>query len=57
MTVFQIILTVYLTGSVISAGVVMRIARDKPAMRLLSGLLIGATWPLSLPVALLFALF
>ncbi|SFT67072.1 Protein of unknown function [Kosakonia arachidis] len=33
------------------------LARDKRKIRLLSAILVGATWPISFPVALLFSLF
>lgn len=57
MTTFEMIMAIYLVGGVISGGIVGYLSRDKPWVRVLSALLIGATWPLSFPVALLFSLF
>lgn len=33
------------------------LSHDKKRIRFLSAILVGATWPMSLPVALLFSLF
>ncbi|MGL5387798.1 MAG: GhoT/OrtT family toxin [Serratia sp. (in: enterobacteria)] len=48
---------VYVIGLVISMIFTFLVSRDTPAIRLLSALIIGLTWPLSLPVVLLFSLF
>ncbi|MDF3827756.1 MULTISPECIES: GhoT/OrtT family toxin [unclassified Pseudocitrobacter] len=57
MTVFEKMMMVYLAIGVVSGVTTWYLARDKPGIRLLCALLIGATWPLSFPVALLFSLF
>lgn len=33
------------------------LAKDRLSMKVLSALLVGATWPMSFPVALMFSLF
>jgi hypothetical protein len=57
MTAFEKMMVVYLVIGVISGVTTGYLARDKPGIRLLCALLIGATWPLSFPIALLFSLF
>lgn len=57
MTVFEKMMVVYLAIGVASGLITWYLARDKPSIRLVCALLIGATWPLSFPVALLFSLF
>ncbi|PIJ51652.1 DUF2566 domain-containing protein [Erwinia sp. OLTSP20] len=57
MTLYQKMLIFYLVVALIAAIITFLIARDRVSIRLLSAVLVGATWPVSLPVALLFALF
>ncbi|MEB4675401.1 GhoT/OrtT family toxin [Enterobacteriaceae bacterium G50] len=57
MTVFEKMMVAYLVIGVISGLITAYMARDKPKIRILCALLIGATWPLSFPVALLFSFF
>lgn len=57
MSSWQIIVMVYLTLAAFSGLVTWFLTRDKKSMRLLASLLIALTWPLSFPVALLFAIF
>ncbi|ELZ5938867.1 GhoT/OrtT family toxin [Providencia stuartii] len=58
MSTFECILLVYGIGGVCSALITLRLTKDPNiVMRLLSALLIGVTWPMSLPIVLLFALF
>ena len=57
MTMFEKMMVIYLIIGVVSGLITWHLARDKPGIRLICALLIGATWPLSVPVALLFALF
>ncbi|MFC3190600.1 GhoT/OrtT family toxin [Pseudocitrobacter sp. RIT415] len=57
MTMFEKMMVIYLIIGVVSGLITWHLARDKPGIRLICALLIGATWPLSFPVALLFALF
>lgn len=51
------LLIFYVVMAVISAVATYFLARDNRKVRLLSAILIGATWPISFPVALLFSLF
>ncbi|PKH20494.1 DUF2566 domain-containing protein [Enterobacterales bacterium CwR94] len=57
MTLYQHMLIFYAAMGGIAALITFFIARDRLSMRLLSATLIGATWPMSFPVVLLFALF
>ncbi|HEQ1858637.1 GhoT/OrtT family toxin [Providencia sp. PROV188] len=58
MSTFEHILLIYGIGGVCSALFALLVTKDPSfCMRLLSALLIGFTWPLSLPVALMFSLF
>jgi hypothetical protein len=47
----------YFTGLLISMIFIYLVSRDTPKIRFLSALIVGLTWPLSLPVALMFSLF
>ena len=38
-------------------GITWFLSRDKKRIRFLSAVLVGATWPMSFPVALMFSLF
>ncbi|SFN46394.1 Protein of unknown function [Izhakiella capsodis] len=57
MGLYQNMLIFYVAMGFIAAIATFFIARDRLGIRLLSALLVGATWPISFPVALLFALF
>ncbi|STD46131.1 putative inner membrane protein [Escherichia coli] len=46
-----------LIGVNISFVIIWFISHEKTHIRLLSAFLVGITWPMSLPVALLFSLF
>lgn len=48
---------VYLIGLLISMFFTYLVSKDTIKIRFISALVIGLTWPLSLPVVLLFALF
>ncbi|AGQ31487.1 Protein of uncharacterised function (DUF2566) [Serratia liquefaciens] len=47
----------YLIGLVVSMIFTYLVSRDTIKIRFLSALTIGLTWPLSLPVVLMFSLF
>ncbi|TQI80764.1 uncharacterized protein DUF2566 [Serratia fonticola] len=47
----------YLIGLLVSMIITYLVSRDTIKIRIISALTIGLTWPLSLPVVLLFALF
>ncbi|MGL6020125.1 MAG: GhoT/OrtT family toxin [Gibbsiella quercinecans] len=47
----------YLFGLVFSMVFTYLVSRDTIKIRCISALIIGLTWPLSLPVVLLFSLF
>ncbi|HAT1526001.1 TPA: GhoT/OrtT family toxin [Morganella morganii] len=54
----QILLTIYATGGLFSFILTFFLTKDPNAFfRLLSCLLIALTWPMSLPVVILFSLF
>ncbi|EDU9690571.1 TPA: GhoT/OrtT family toxin [Salmonella enterica subsp. enterica serovar Potsdam] len=57
MTLFQKILIFYAVMAVISFLNTWFLTHDKKRIRFLSAFLVGATWPISFPVALLFSLF
>ncbi|EIO7568161.1 GhoT/OrtT family toxin [Salmonella enterica subsp. enterica serovar Arechavaleta] len=57
MTLFQKILIFYAVMAVISSLIIWFLTHDKKRIRFLSAFLVGATWPISFPVALLFSLF
>ncbi|EBH7925934.1 GhoT/OrtT family toxin [Salmonella enterica subsp. enterica serovar Newport] len=57
MTLFQKILIFYAVMAVISFLINWFLTHDKKRIRFLSAFLVGATWPISFPVALLFSLF
>ncbi|MHA7846684.1 GhoT/OrtT family toxin [Serratia sp. D1N4] len=48
---------IYLIGLLISMIFTYLVSRDTIKIRCISAIAIGLTWPLSLPVVLLFALF
>lgn len=47
----------YAVMAAIAAITTWFLSRDKKRIRFLSAVLVGATWPMSFPVALLFSLF
>ncbi len=47
----------FVIGVNISFVIIWFISHEKTHIRLLSAFLVGITWPMSLPVALLFSLF
>ncbi|MFZ3388469.1 GhoT/OrtT family toxin [Buttiauxella gaviniae] len=57
MTFYQYMLVFYVAMSLIAAFVTWFLARDTKRIKLLSSVLVGATWPMSFPVALMFSLF
>lgn len=57
MTLYQQMLIFYAAMACIAAIITFFLARETLSIKLLSALLVGATWPMSFPVALLFALF
>lgn len=52
MTLFQKILIFYAVMAVISFLITWFLTHDKKRIRFLSAFLVGATWPISFPVAL-----
>ncbi|MDN0096833.1 GhoT/OrtT family toxin [Yersinia rohdei] len=53
-----ILLCIYLIGAITSIFIIFPLTRDQNlAIRWISSFLIGVTWPLSLPVALLLSMF
>ncbi|MDF2166473.1 type V toxin-antitoxin system toxin GhoT [Escherichia coli] len=57
MALFSKILIFYVIGVNISFVIIWFISHETTHIRLLSAFLVGITWPMSLPVALLFSLF
>ncbi|WP_409076213.1 GhoT/OrtT family toxin (plasmid) [Pantoea sp. C3] len=57
MTLYQHMLIFYAVVASVAALITFFIAKDKFSIKLLSAFLVGATWPMSFPVALMFALF
>ncbi|MCG8710158.1 GhoT/OrtT family toxin [Brenneria sp. 4F2] len=57
-TLWESIKLIYFIGLAISLFITFLLSRDKSLpIRFLTSLLIGATWPLSFPVVLLFSIF
>ncbi|MCL2898592.1 GhoT/OrtT family toxin [Brenneria tiliae] len=57
-TPWELIKLIYFIGFAISLVITFLLSKDKSlAIRLLTSLLIGLTWPLSFPVVLLFSIF
>lgn len=56
-TLYQGMLIFYAVVALIATLITFFIAKDKLSIKLLSAFLVGATWPMSFPVALMFALF
>lgn len=57
MTLYQHMLIFYAVVALVAAVITFFIAKDRMRIKLLSAALVGATWPMSFPVALLVALF
>ncbi|EER5773072.1 GhoT/OrtT family toxin [Escherichia coli] len=56
-TLFYNILYFYAFGIGVSFVIIWFLSHEKTNIRLLSAFLVGITWPISQPVALLFSLF
>lgn len=57
MSLYQNMLFFYAAMAAIAAIITWFLSHDKKRIRFLSAVLVGATWPMSFPVALLFSLF
>ncbi|POT55269.1 hypothetical protein C3432_23575 [Citrobacter amalonaticus] len=57
MSLYQKMLVFYAVMAAIAFLITWFISHDEKRIRFLSAFLIGATWPMSFPVALLFSLF
>ncbi|HEY1845288.1 MAG TPA: GhoT/OrtT family toxin [Buttiauxella sp.] len=57
MTLYQHMLVFYAVMALISAVITWFLSHDTKRIKLLSAILVGATWPISFPVALMFSLF
>jgi len=57
MTLYQHMLVFYGVMAALAALITFFLAKDRISMKLLSAVLVGATWPMSFPVALMFSLF
>ncbi|MEW7314972.1 GhoT/OrtT family toxin [Buttiauxella gaviniae] len=57
MTLYQHMLVFYAVMSLITALITWFLAHDTKRIKLLCSALVGATWPMSFPVALMFSLF
>lgn len=57
MSLYQKMLVFYAVMAAIACLITWFLSHDKKRIRFLSAILVGATWPMSLPVALLFSLF
>lgn len=57
MTLYQKMLVFYAIMALLAAIVTWFLSHDTKRIRLLSAVLVGATWPISFPVALMFSLF
>lgn len=57
LSLWEVTQYVYFIGLLVSMIITFLVSRDTLLIRLLSALIIGLTWPLSLPVVLLFSLF
>jgi len=54
---WEVIKTIYWGGLALAAVFTLLVSRDTFKIRLLTSALIGFTWPMSLPVVVLFSLF
>ncbi|MCK7429646.1 GhoT/OrtT family toxin [Enterobacter chengduensis] len=57
MTLYQKMLVFYVIMAAICALITWFLSKDRKRIRLLSAFLVGSTWPMSFPVALLVSLF
>ncbi|ENI2295913.1 orphan toxin OrtT [Escherichia coli] len=57
MSLYQHMLVFYAVMAAIAFLITWFFSHDKKRIRFLSAFLVGATWPMSFPVALLFSLF
>lgn len=57
MSLYQHMLVFYAVMAAIAFLITWFLSHDKKSIRFLSAFLVGATWPMSFPVALLFSLF
>lgn len=58
MSTGSILFYIYGIGIVVATGVIFPLTRDQSlVVRWISSFLIGITWPLSLPIALLLSMF
>lgn len=57
MTLYQHMLVFYGVMVTLATLITFFLAKDRLSMKVLSALLVGATWPMSFPVALMFSLF
>ncbi|QMH38094.1 orphan toxin OrtT [Escherichia coli] len=57
MSLYQHMLVFYAVMAAIAFLITWFLSQDKKRIRFLSAFLVGATWPMSFPVALLFSLF
>ena len=57
MSLYQHMLVFYAVMAAIAFLITWFLSHDKKRTRFLSAFLVGATWPMSFPVALLFSLF
>ncbi|XTZ40385.1 GhoT/OrtT family toxin [Salmonella enterica] len=56
MDLYTKLLIFYVVMAVLSAIATFFLAKDSRRIRILSAMLVGATWPISFPVALIFSL-
>jgi len=54
---WEVIKTIYWGGLALAVVITLLVSRDTIKIRLLTSALIGFTWPMSLPVVVLFSLF
>ncbi|AEW73832.1 YdcX [Enterobacter ludwigii] len=57
MTLYQKMLVFYAIMASVCALITWFLSKDRKRIRLLSAFLVGSTWPMSFPVALLISLF
>ncbi|ASV55556.1 hypothetical protein D3C76_1105860 [compost metagenome] len=57
MTLYQKMLVFYAVMAAICALITWFLSKDRKRIRFLSAFLVGSTWPMSFPVALLISLF
>lgn len=57
MSLYQKMWVFYVVMAVISFVITWFLSHDKKSIRFLSAFLVAVTWPMSLPVVLLFSLF